>query len=81
MPPTSYVRRKPLSNVQKLFLRPYFLLIIRGMFLLRSGLRFSLWALEVPEPEVRKMPLSLYIGLFLLSISKSLLTTGKWFFS
>ena len=40
VPPTSYVRRKPLSNVQKLFLRPYFLLIIRGMFLLRSGLRF-----------------------------------------
>ena len=32
---------------------------IRGMFLLRSGLRFSFRALEVPEPRVRKMSLSL----------------------
>ena len=30
-----------------------------GIFVLRSGLRFSFWALEVPEPRVRKRPLSL----------------------
>ena len=29
------------------------------MFLLRSGLRFSFRPLEVPEPRVRKRPLSL----------------------
>ena len=28
------------------------------MFLLRSGLVFLFWALEVPEPRVRKRPLS-----------------------
>ena len=53
-----FLMRKRLSSGQKWFLRPYFPLI-RGMFLLRSGLRFSIWALEVPEPRVRKMPLSL----------------------
>ena len=35
-----------------------------GMFLLRSGLRFSFGALEVPEPRVRKMPLLLLIWPF-----------------
>ena len=37
--------RKPLSCGPKWFLRPYFLLI-RDMFLFRSGLRFSFRALE-----------------------------------
>ena len=50
-----FLMRKTLSSGQKWFLRPYFPLI-RGMFLLRSGLRFSFWALEVPEPRVRKRP-------------------------
>ena len=44
---------KRLSSGQKWFLRPYFPLI-RGIFLLKSGLRFSFRALEVPEPRVRK---------------------------
>ena len=43
---------------QKWFPRPYFPLIW-GMFVLRSGLRFSFWALEVPFPRVRKRPISL----------------------
>ena len=50
-----FLMRKRLSSGQKWFLRPYFPLI-RGMFLLRSGLRFSFLALEVPEPRVRKRP-------------------------
>ena len=49
---------KTLSSGQEWFLRPYFPLI-RGVFLLRSGLRFSFWALEVRESKVRKTPLSL----------------------
>ena len=44
--------RKRLSGGQKWFLKPYFPLI-RGMFVFRSGLRFSFRALEVPEPRVR----------------------------
>ena len=40
---------------QKWFLRPYFPLI-RGMFVFRSGLRFSFQTLEVPETKVRKRP-------------------------
>ena len=55
--------RKQLFSGQKWFLRPYFPLI-RGMFLLRSGLRFSFRALEVPELRVRKRPLSLLIWPF-----------------
>ena len=49
--------RKRLSGGQKWFLKPYFPLI-RGMFVFRSGLRFSSRALEVevPEPRVRKRP-------------------------
>ena len=47
-----FLMRKPLSRGQKWFLRPYFPLI-RGMFLLRSGLRFSFRALEVADPRVR----------------------------
>ena len=49
--------RKRLSGGQKWFLKPYFPLI-RGMFVFRSGLRFLFRALEVPEPRVRKRPLS-----------------------
>ena len=40
-----FLMRKRLSSGQKWFLRPYFSLI-RGMFVFRSGLRFSLRALE-----------------------------------
>ena len=65
--------RNRLSSGQKRFLKPYFPLI-RGMFLLRSGLRFSFQALEVPEPRVRKRPFSLTKMAF-----SSLLTTGKLF--
>ena len=50
--------RKRLSSGQKRFLRPYFPLI-RGMFVLISGLRFLFRPLEVPEPRVRKRPFSL----------------------
>ena len=50
--------RKRLSSGQKWFMRPYFPLI-KGMFVLRSGLRFSFWALEVPKPEMRKRSFSL----------------------
>ena len=50
-----FLMRKRLSSGQKWFLRPYFPLI-RGMFLLKSGLRFSFWALEVPEPRGRTRP-------------------------
>ena len=49
--------RKRLSGGQKWFLKPYFPLI-RGMFVFKSGLRFLFRALEVPEPRVRKRPLS-----------------------
>ena len=49
--------RKRLSGGQKWFLEPYFPLI-RGMFVFRSGLRFLFRALKVPEPRVRKRPLS-----------------------
>merc|ERR1712214_252137 len=48
--------RKRLSGGQKWFLKPYFPLIM-GMFVFRSGLRFSFQALEVPKPRVRKRPL------------------------
>ena len=58
-----FLMRKTLSSGQKWFLRPYFPLI-RGMFLLRSGLRFSFRALEVPQPRMRKRPLSLLIWPF-----------------
>ena len=53
-----FLMRKRLSSGQKWFLRPYFPLI-RGMFVFRSGLRFSFRALEVPQPRVRKRPFSL----------------------
>ena len=53
-----FLMRKTLSSGQKWFLRTYFPLIM-GMFLLRSGLRFLIRALPVPEPRGRKMPLSL----------------------
>ena len=53
-----FLMRKRLSSGQKWFLRPYFPLI-RGIFLLKSGLRFSFWALEVPELRVRKRSFSL----------------------
>ena len=47
--------RKRLSGGQKWFLKPY-IPLIRGMFIFRSGLRFSFRALEVPELRVRKRP-------------------------
>ena len=47
------LKRKPFSSGQKQFLWPYFPLI-RGMFEMKSGLRFSFWALEVPELKLRK---------------------------
>ena len=50
-----FLMRKPLSSDQKWFLRPYFPLI-GGIFVLKSGLRFSFRAPEVPEPRVRKSP-------------------------
>ena len=62
-----FLMRKPLSSGQKWFLRPYFPLI-RSMFVLRSGLRFSFRALEVPESRVRKRPLSLTKMTFSLAL-------------
>ena len=53
-----FLIRKRLSSGQMWFLRPYFPLI-RGIFVFRSGLRFSFWALEVPELRVRKGSFSL----------------------
>ena len=50
-----FFMRKTLSSGWKWFLSPYFPLI-RGMFLLRSGLWFSFRALEVPKPRVKKRP-------------------------
>ena len=55
--------RKPLSNGQKWFLRSHVPQIL-GMFLLRSGLRFSFWALEVLVLRVGKRPLSLSTVVF-----------------
>ena len=49
--------RKRLSSGQKRFMRPY-IPLIRGMFVFRSGLRFSFRALEVPELRVRKRSFS-----------------------
>ena len=46
--------RKTLSSGQKWLLRPYFPLI-RGMFVLRSGSRFSFRALEVPTESEEKV--------------------------
>ena len=48
-----FLMRKRLSSGQKWFLRPYFPLI-RGMFVFRSGLRFSFQAPGVPKPRMRK---------------------------
>ena len=50
--------RKPLSSGQVWFLRLNFPLI-RGMYVLESGVRFLFRAPEVPKPRVRKSPLSL----------------------
>ena len=47
--------RKHLYGGQKWFLRP-FPSLIRGMFVLKNGLRIWFWALEVPEPRMRKRP-------------------------
>ena len=55
-----FLMRKRLSGGQKWFLRPYFSLI-RGMFVFRSGLRFSFRTPRVPILRVRKrsqMPFS-----------------------
>ena len=48
-----FFMKKAHSSGQKWFLRPYFH-PIKGMFVLRSGLRFSFRALEVAETKVRK---------------------------
>ena len=48
-----FLMRKTLSSGLQWFLRPYFPLI-RDMFLLRSGLRFSFWASELPEPRAKR---------------------------
>ena len=45
-----FLMRKPLLSGQKWFLRPYFPLI-RGTFLLRSGLRFSFGFQAIPFSE------------------------------
>ena len=50
-----FLMRKRVSSGQKWFLRPYFPLI-RGMFVLKSGLRFLFRTLEVPQLRVRKRP-------------------------
>ena len=52
-----FLIRERFSSAQKRFLGLYFPQI-RGMFGYRSGLRFSFWALEVPEPRVRKRSFS-----------------------
>ena len=68
-----FLMRKRLSGGQRWFLKPYFPLI-RGMFVFKSGLRFSFRALEVPEPRVRKRPFSLTKMTFsLLSVASSFL--------
>ena len=72
-----FLMRKPLSSGQKLFLRPYFPLI-RGIFLLKSGLRFSFQAPEVLKMRVRKRPLSLSkVAFSSLSIPALLLLKTK----
>ena len=65
-----FLMRKRLSSGQKWFLRLYFPLI-RGMFVFRSGLRFSFRALEMPEPRVRKKSFSL-TKIFINHVSKAL---------
>ena len=47
--------KKPLSSDQKWFLRPYFP-VIRDIFVLKSGLRFSFREPEVPKLRARKSP-------------------------
>ena len=56
-----FLMRKPLSNGQKWFLRPY-VPLIRGMFLLRSGLSFSFFAWTESE---EKATFTHWYGLFL----------------
>ena len=51
-----FLMRKPLPKGQKWFLRPYFP-VIRDIFVLKSGLRFSFRGLEVPNLRVRKRQL------------------------
>ena len=48
-----FLMRKRLYSGKKWFLRPNFPLIM-GMFVFRSGLRFSFQSLEVPDPRVMK---------------------------
>ena len=65
--------RKTLSSGQKWFLRPYFPLI-RGMFLLRNGLRFSFRALEV---LVREGTMAFPPGALVLGVHLQVLLTIK----
>ena len=57
-----FLMRKTFCSGQKWFLSPYFPLI-RGMFLMRSSLRLSFWALEVPETRVRKRPYGCFFSI------------------
>ena len=66
-----FLMRKPLSSDQKWFLRPYFPLI-GGIFVLKSGLRFLFWALEVPIRKVRKRPFFTLKPYYHLPISKKI---------
>ena len=69
--------RKRLSGGQKWFLKTYFRQI-RGMFVSRSGLRFSFQALEVPKPRVRKGPLSSIDSKDMLDSSIALQVKPHW---
>ena len=58
--------------------------LIRGMFLLRSGLRFAFRALEVPEPNknaIRLALLSSHIALSILPVTPLLYIGNSPFFS
>ena len=46
-----FLMRKPLSSGQRVFLRPWFL-IIGGILVLKSGLGFSFWAQKALEPRI-----------------------------
>ena len=76
-----FLMRKRLSSGQKWFLRPYFPLI-RGMFILKSGLRFLFWALEVPKPRVRKRSkmCKQFMGQYYLHLSFMVLFVVKYLF-
>ena len=59
--------RKRLSSGQKWFLTPYFPLI-RGMFAMRSGIRFSFRAFHVPATSVHILTFSIFRTLHVWNI-------------